>query len=116
MLLSPRKNGPDSLFKEVRVFKKLAAWRVPNPPGANNLVAERACPTRRVTIGVPQGLPGVPKKMRQESLGISNRLLTPLSHKTAKTSKGPFQLPGGLAPGVLGTRQDSNHRDFSCAF
>ena len=40
-------------------------WRVPNPPGANPLVAERAFP--RVTFGVP------------------------LSHQTAKTSKGPFE-------------------------
>ena len=35
-------------------------WRVPNPPGANPVAAERAFPT--VTIGVAQGLPGVQKK------------------------------------------------------
>ena len=35
-------------------------WRVPNPPGANPLVAERAFP--RVTIGVAGRLPGVQKK------------------------------------------------------
>ena len=37
-------------------------WRVPSPPGAIPLVALPKEPSPRVTIGVAQGLPGVPKK------------------------------------------------------
>ena len=87
--------------RQVRLFLKnrlkrffgILSWRVPNPPGANPLVAERAFPTS--DYWGRTGVAGCAEEMTQESLGISNRVPTPLSQKTAKTSKGPFQLPGG---------------------
>ena len=67
-------------------------WRVPNPPGANPLVAERAFST-----GDYWGRTGV-ARCAEEMTGICRDfqwVADPLLHKTAKTSKGPFQLPGG---------------------
>ena len=67
-------------------------WRVPNPPGANPLVAERASPTSDYW-----GRTGV-ARCAEEMTGICRdfqQAADPLSHETAKTSKGPFQLPGG---------------------
>ena len=67
-------------------------WRVPNPPGANPLVAEGAFPTSDYW-----GLTGV-ARCAEEMTGICRDFqyaADPLPHQTAKTSKGPFQLPGG---------------------
>ena len=68
------------------------SWRVPNPPGANPLVAERAFPTSDYW-----GRTGV-ARCAEEMTGICRDFqyaAAPLAHETAKTSKGPFQLPGG---------------------
>ena len=65
---------------------------MPNPPGANPLVAERAFPTSDYW-----GRTGVARRA-EEMTGICRdfqEAADPLSHKTAKNSKGPFQLPGG---------------------
>ena len=70
------------------------SWRVPNPPGANPLVAERAFPTS--DYWGRTGVARCAEEMTQESVGISNRLLT----KTAKTPRGPFSYQGVSTRGV----------------
>ena len=82
------------------------SWRVPNPPLANPLVAERAfraseywCLTR---------VPEVHGKW-QESVGISNRLLTPATPRFVDC-QGALSAILGLAKGGLGTHQDSERR------
>ena len=55
--------------------KRGKPWRVPNPPGANPLVAERAFSTS--DYWGRTGVARCAEEMRQESVGISNRLLTP---------------------------------------
>ena len=72
-------------------------WRVPNPPGANPLVAERAFPTS--DYWGRTGLPGVQKKW-QESVGISNRLLTPCHKRLRRLPGGPFSYQGVSTRGV----------------
>ena len=65
---------------------------MPNPPGANPLLAERAFPTSDYW-----GRTGVAKSA-EEMTGICRdfqEAVDPLSHEIAKTTKGPFQLPGG---------------------
>ena len=67
-----------------------------NPPGSWKSLSAR------VTIEVAQGLPGVQKK-GQESVGISNRLLTPCHTRLQRP-------PRGLsANGGLGTHQEPLH-------
>ena len=83
-----RTRGRTSLLEaSVNVF-----WRVPNPPGANPVVAERAFPTSDYW-----GLTRV-ARCAEEMTGICRdfqQAADPLPHQTAKTSKGPFQLPWG---------------------
>ena len=114
MLSSPRKSAFDSLFKEQTGFSRylrkslltpqiarnhpkppIFPRSVPTPPGANPLVAERAFPTS--DYWGRTGVAGICRYFQQSA--------DPLSHKTAKTSKGPFQLPGVSTRGGLGTRQ-----------
>ena len=73
------------------------AWRVPNPPGANPLVAERAFPTSDYW-----GRTGV-ARCAEEMTGICRdfqQAADPLSHETAKTSKDPFSYQGVNTRGV----------------
>ena len=77
----------------VLILKRMVffSWQVPNPPGANPLVAERGFPKSDYW-----GHTRVARRA-EEMTGISRDFqysADPLSH-TAKTSKGPFQLPGG---------------------
>ena len=83
-------------------FGETRTGRVPNPPGANPLVAERAFPTSDYW-----GCTGV-ARCEEEMTGIRRDFQSAadrLSHKIAKTSKGPLSATRGLAPGGLGTRQ-----------
>ena len=78
------------------------SWRVPNPPGANPLVAERAFPTS--DYWGRTGVARCAEEMRQESVGISSRLLTPC-HTRLRRPPRALSATRGLAPGGLGTRQ-----------
>ena len=74
---------------------------MPNPPGANPLVAERAFPTSD-----DWGRTGV-ARCAEEMTGIcrdSNRLLTPVTQDCEDLQRG-LSATRGLAPGGLGTRQ-----------
>ena len=69
---------------------------MPNPPGADPLVAERVFPTSDYW-----GCTGI-ARCAEEMTGIHRDLqwaADSLPHQTAKTSKGPFQLPGGKGSG-----------------
>ena len=77
-------------------------WRVPNPPGANPLVAERAFPAS--DHWGRTGVARCAEEMRQESVGISNRLLTP-GTQDCEDLQGALSATRGLAPGGLGIRQ-----------
>ena len=71
----------------------MTCWRVPKPPGANPLVAERAF---RASDG--EGLTRVPEAQGklQESVGISHRLLTPATPTTLRRlPRAPFNYFGG---------------------
>ena len=72
-------------------------WRVPNPPGANPLVAERAFPTSDYW-----GRTGV-VRCAEEMTGIcrdSNRLLTPCHTRLRRPPRGPFSYQGVSTRGV----------------
>ena len=77
------------------------SWRVPNPPGANPLVAERAFPTRDYW-----GRTGV-ARCAEEMTGICRdfqRLLTPCHTRLRRPPRGSFSYQGVSTRG-LGTRQ-----------
>ena len=76
-------------------------WRVPNPPGANPLVAERAFPTsdywgRRRVARCVEEMTGICRDFQW--------LLTPCHTRLQRPARGPFSYQG-LATGGLGTRQ-----------
>ena len=75
-------------------------WRVPNPPGANPLVAERAFPAS--DYWGRTGVARCAEEMTQESVGISNRLLTACHTSTqdCEDLKGPFSYQGVSTRGV----------------
>ena len=73
---------------------------MPNPPGANPLVAERVFPTS--DYWGRTGVARCAEEMRQ--VGISNRLLTPVT-QDCEDLQGALSATRGLAPGGLGTRQ-----------
>ena len=84
------------------VFFSLFYWRVPIPPCAKPLVAERASwrsPQSCVTGG--QQPIGNPYRLLSFLLHTWQPLCDPNSHSWGRL----FQLPGGLAPGGLGTRR-----------
>ena len=71
---------------------------MPNPPGANPLVAERAFPTSD-----DWGCTGVARcveEMTVESVGISNRLLTSCHTRLRRPPRGPFSYQGVSTRGV----------------
>ena len=80
-------------------------WRVPNPPGANPLIAERAFPTSESDYWSRTGVARCAEE-RQESVGISNRLLAPCHTRLRRPPRGPFSYQGVSTRGGLGTRQD----------
>ena len=67
---------------------------MPNPPGANPLVAERAFPTSDFW-----GHTGVARRAA-EMIGISNRLLTPCHPRLRRLPRGPFSYQGVSTRGV----------------
>ena len=73
-------------------------WRVPNPPGANPLLAERAFP--KSDHWGRTGVARCAEEMRQESVGISNRLLTPCHTRLRRPPRGPFSYQGVSTRGV----------------
>ena len=88
-------------------------WRVPNPPGANLLVAERAFSTS--DYWGRTGVARCSEEMRQESVGISYyRLLTPVT-QDCEDLQGALSATRELAPGGLDTRQGLP-RKFVCRF
>ena len=71
---------------------------MPNPAGANPLVAERAFPTS--DYWGRTGVARCAEEMRQDSVGISNRLLTPRHIRLRRPARGPFSYQGVSTKGV----------------
>ena len=72
--------------------------RVPSPPGANPLVAERAFPTS--DYWGRTGVARCAEEMTQESAGMSNRLLNPCHTRLRRPPRGPFSYQGVSTRGV----------------
>ena len=71
--------APRMKLKDKKSAKKFAVvWRVPNPPGANPLIAERAFPTSDYW----------------GRTGVANRLLTPCHTRLRRPPRGPFGYQG----------------------
>ena len=100
---------------------------MPSPPGANAnpLVAERAFPTS--DYWGRTGSARCAEEMRQESVGISNRLLTPCHTRLRRPPRDLFSYQGvstrgvGHSPAVkqmcweLSCPEESSHRTFAKA-
>ena len=80
-----------------RFESQIADWRVPNPPGANLLVAERAFPTSDYW-----GCTGVARCAEEATriCRISNRLLTPCHTRLQRPPWRPFSYQGVSTRGV----------------
>ena len=75
------------------------------PLGANPLVAEKAFPTS--DYWGRTGVARCAEEMRQESVGISNRLLTPCHTRLRRPPREAFSYQG-VSTGGLGARQTLN--------
>ena len=95
-------NYSDSKIGQKQPLGAELNWRVPNPPGANPWWLKEPFPP--VTIGVTQGLPGVPKKWQRILEGFPIGCW-PTVTPDCEDLQGALSATRGLAPGGLGTRQ-----------
>ena len=101
-----KKQGRSQNEQKIKKSKK-ASWRVPNPPGANPLVAERAFPRSDYCMGLHRGC----QVLRRNEAGICRdfqQAPDSLSHETAKTSKRPFTSYQGVSTGGVRHSPPSN--------